>query len=61
MRQTFGCGHKNTQLVLNTAAKIMHYGCEDCGITIIEGPVTTFTYKKDIPDDFNNPFLTGIH
>lgn len=64
MRQTYGCGHKNTKLVLvkQLAGGYMSYKCDDCGISIIEGHVTIFEFKKEaIPDEFNNPFITGKH
>jgi hypothetical protein len=65
MRQTFGCGHKNTKLTVMAMVAgngYMAYKCADCGTTIIEGHVTNFEYRKEaLPDEFNNPFLTGKH
>ena len=62
MRTTFGCGHKNMSLTVWANPGRMEYKCEDCGVGVIEGHVTTFTYRKDLwGTDVNNPFITGQH
>lgn len=64
-QHSFGCQHRNTKLTLSgtgSSGGMMSYRCKDCGISIIEGHVTDFEYiVQPLPDEFNNPFLSGKH